>query len=98
MPSPKGQKKKKEKSFGLEAGIASLAMSSNIVAGIVGVEDVIKRGMGAYMITKRKKDEDPYDVMMRYVAENIIGRDLVYKGPFGPRKGKFLFFFCFNRL
>ncbi|XP_057312745.1 uncharacterized protein LOC130654218 isoform X2 [Hydractinia symbiolongicarpus] len=86
MPSPKGQRKKKEKRFGVEAGIASLAVSSNIVAGIVGVEDVIKRGMGAYMSNKRKKDEDPYDAMMRYVAENIIGRDLVYKGPFGPRK------------
>ena len=46
-------------------------------------------------LTKRREeclksmsdDKDDREPMMRYIDENIIGNDVIYDGPFGPRKG-----------
>ena len=82
----KERSKKHVKGLSLQSGIANLLLSSttSLVAGAIGFEYVVHNKM----INCVEKKDDPTKAMMKYVADNIIGKDLVYEGPFGARRGK----------
>lgn len=65
----------------------SLALQSTATVGAVcGINQFIKKSRQE-SIKRKRADKDDHDPMMRYVDENIIGNDVIYDGPFGPRKG-----------
>ncbi|XP_066936646.1 uncharacterized protein [Clytia hemisphaerica] len=89
--SPKLFRRKKRdlhKSTSMSTGLAQLALSTTyqITAttgvGGYGVEDIIKQTIRQG--TSHNMDKDDLAVM-KYVEDNIIGKDLVYESPFGKR-------------
>ena len=66
----------------------ALATHTAIITGSVGFGDVLHKAM---KLPVQLSNEGDQDLEMKFVDENIIGRDLVYKGPYGYRKGKQIF-------
>ena len=85
-----GEKKKKNKGPSDMSTTAKLALAAHtaIITGSIGFGDVIHNAM---KLPVKISQEEEQDLAMKYVDENIIGRDLVYKGPYGCRKGKQIF-------
>ena len=71
----------------LSDGIAQHALVSTtaLAASIAGVEDIIHKTMEN---SKGFSGNEEHHRMMKYIYDNIIGKDLVYDGPFGKRTGK----------
>lgn len=69
------------------SAISSLALHCTATVGAVcGINQFMKKSRQE-SIKRNRADEVDRDPMMRYVDENIIGNDVIYDGPFGPRKG-----------
>ena len=88
MLSQNGKKKEKHQyTKNVASALSSLALHSTVAAGAVcGINQFMKKSRQE-SIKRKRVDEDDHDPMMRYVDENIIGNDVIYDGPFGPRKG-----------
>ena len=69
----------------METGLANLLVSSSaeIAIGIAG----IKNAMRDKLRKSLRRDSNRTAAVMKFVADNIIGKDLIYQGPFGARKG-----------
>lgn len=83
--SPNLLRKKK----GATDGIAehALALTTALAASIAGVEDIVQRTTEKSKKEGQVSKNQQQDPMMKYVYDNIIGKDLVYDGPFGKRTG-----------